>query len=152
MRILYAEDDPQLREAVARGLREHAYAVDAVADGDAAVAQAAVFDYDAVVLDVLMPRRDGLAVCRELRRRGVHVPILLLTARDAVEDRVAGLDAGADDYLAKPFAFDELLARLRALLRRGRALLPSTLVVGDLAVDTRRQAASRAGRDIPLTA
>ena len=152
MRLLLAEDDPQLRESLARGLREQAFAVDAVGDGDRAIVQAAVHDYDAVVLDVLMPRRDGIAVCRELRRRGSHVPILLLTARDAVEDRIAGLDAGADDYLTKPFAFGELLARIRALLRRRGEVLPSLLMVGDLAVDTRSQSVSRGGQAISLTA
>jgi len=123
-----------------------------VADGESAVVQAAVHEYDLLVLDVLMPRRDGLDVCRELRRRGLHVPILLLTARDAVEDRIVGLDAGADDYLTKPFAFGELLARLRALLRRRGDVLPTTLVVGDLTVDTRGQTVMRGGRAIPLTA
>lgn len=152
MRLLLAEDDPQLREALARGLREQAFAVDAVADGESAVVQAAVHDYDALVLDVLMPRRDGIEVCRELRRRGSHVPILLLTARDSVEDRITGLDAGADDYLTKPFAFGELLARIRALLRRRGEMLPTTLAVGDLTVDTRTHIVSRRGRAIPLTA
>jgi len=152
MRLLLAEDDPQLREALTRGLREQAFAVDAVADGESAVVQAAVHDYDALVLDVLMPRRDGVEVCRELRRRGSHVPILLPTARDAVEDRIIGLDAGADDYLTKPFAFGELLARLRALLRRRGEVLPTTLVVGDLTVDTHGHMVTRNGRAIPLTA
>lgn len=152
MRLLLAEDDPQLRESLARGLREQAFAVDAAADGESAIVQAAVHDYDALVLDVLMPRRDGVEVCRELRRRGSHVPILLLTARDAVEDRIVGLDAGADDYLTKPFAFTELLARIRAMLRRRGDVIPSTLVVGDLAVDTRSHAVTRSGRAIPLTA
>lgn len=152
MRLLLAEDDQQLRETVARGLRENAFAVDAVGDGTAAVAQAAVNEYDVIILDVMMPRRDGLEVCQELRRRRLNVPILLLTARDAVEDKIAGLDAGADDYLTKPFAFGELLARIRALTRRRGEVLPATLVVGDLEVDTRRQAARRAGREIQLTA
>jgi DNA-binding response OmpR family regulator len=152
MRLLLAEDDRQLREALARGLREQAFAVDAAADGEEALTRAAVHEYDALVLDVLMPRRDGIGVCRELRRRGSHVPILLLTARDAVEDRIAGLDAGADDYLTKPFAFGELLARIRALLRRRGEVLPSTLAVGDLTVDTRGHVVMRDGRPIVLTA
>lgn len=152
MRLLLAEDDPQLRSALARGLREQAFAVDAVADGDAAMARAATAEYDVLVLDVLMPKQDGFALCRALRRRAVHTPILLLTARDAVEDRIAGLDAGADDYLTKPFAFGELLARVRALLRRRGDVLPPTLVVGDLAVDTRRQEVRRGTRALDLTA
>jgi len=152
MRLLLAEDDQQLREVLARGLRDQAFAVDTVSDGERALEQAAVYDYDVLVLDVLMPRRDGLDVCRELRRRGSHVPILLLTARDAVEDRITGLDTGADDYLTKPFAFDELLARIRALLRRRGEVLPTTLVVGDLAIDTRSHQVTRRGRTISLTA
>jgi len=152
MRILLAEDDDQLRDTIARGLREHAFAVDAVSDGDAAVSHAAVNEYDAAVLDILMPKRSGIAVCQELRRRGIALPILLLTARDSVEDKIAGLDAGADDYLTKPFAFGELLARLRALTRRRGTVLPATLVVADLEVDTRRQTARRGARAIPLTA
>jgi two-component system, OmpR family, response regulator len=152
MRLLLAEDDQQLRDTVSRGLREHAFAVDAVADGDAALSQAAVNEYDAVILDIMMPRRDGLEVCEELRRRRMSVPILLLTARDSVEDKITGLDAGADDYLTKPFAFGELLARVRALTRRRESMVPPTLVVGDLEVDTRRQTARRGRRAIPLTA
>jgi two-component system copper resistance phosphate regulon response regulator CusR len=152
VRILLAEDDEQLRNTITRGLRERSFAVDAVADGEQALVHAATHAYDAMVLDVLMPRRDGLELCREIRRRGLHAPILLLTARDAVEDRIAGLDAGADDYLTKPFAFGELLARVRALLRRRGEVVPSTITVGDLEVDTRRQEVRRAGRLVPLTA
>src|SRR4051812_6173321 len=118
MRLLVVEDDPKLAELIARGLREHAYAVDVAADGKAALYPAAVVPYDAIVLDVMLPVKSGLEVCRELRARGNRVPVLMLTARDTVHDRVAGLDTGADDYLTKPFAFEELLARLRALLRR----------------------------------
>lgn len=152
VRILLAEDDSQLRDALARGLREQAFAVDTVGDGEAAVMQAAVNDYDAIILDVLMPGRDGMAVCLELRRRELHTPILMLTARDAVHDRILGLDAGADDYLTKPFAFGELVARLRALLRRRGEVLPAILTVADLEVDMRRQTAHRAGRALELTA
>src|SRR5258706_343480 len=119
MRILIAEDDPQLGATLARGLRERSYAVDLVNDGGRAAVEAAVIDYDAVILDVMLPSRKGFDIARALRARGSTVPILMLTARDAVQDRVTGLDAGADDSLVKPFAFDELLARLRALLRRG---------------------------------
>jgi DNA-binding response OmpR family regulator len=151
VRVLLAEDDPVLGEMLARGLREKSYAVDWVQDGDRAVYQAAVNEYDAAIIDVMMPRRDGLAVCREVRRRGLAFPILVLTARDTVGDKVAGLDAGGDDYLTKPFDFQELLARLRALLRRGPQLLPSTIEVDDLVVDTRAQTARRGGEPIALT-
>ena len=151
MRLLVVEDDAQLRDALARGLREAAYAVDAVGEGHAAVYQAALNDYDAIILDVLLGDRDGLAVCREIRRRGNHVPVLMLTALDAVTDRVTGLDAGADDYLVKPFAFKELLARVRALLRRRGEVIPGIITVGDLEVDTQRQTVRRGARTIPLT-
>ncbi len=152
MRLLVVEDDPQLGAMLARGLRERAYAVDLVADGDDAVHHAALHEYDAVVLDYMLPRRDGLAVARALRATGAQIPILMLTARDAVVDRVAGLDAGADDYLVKPFAFDELLARLRALLRRGGVILPAGLTLGDLTIDTRAQRVEKRGTHVPLTA
>lgn len=152
MRVLLAEDDDHLRASISRGLRHHAYAVDSAVDGEAALLEAAANEYDAIVLDVLMPLRDGLSVCRELRRRGNHVPVLMLTARDAVEDRIAGLDAGADDYLPKPFAFGELLARLRALLRRRPQIIPPVIVVADLRVDTRAQVVTRGTREIRLTA
>jgi two-component system copper resistance phosphate regulon response regulator CusR len=151
VRVLLAEDDPVLGEMLARGLREKAYAVDWVQDGDRAVYLAAINDYDAAIVDVMMPRRDGLAVCRELRRRGLAFPVLVLTARDAVADKVAGLDAGGDDYLTKPFDFEELLARLRALLRRAPRLLPSTIEIDDLVVDTRAQTARRGGEPLALT-
>jgi two-component system copper resistance phosphate regulon response regulator CusR len=151
MRLLLAEDDPYLSAMLSKGLREHAYAVDVVADGDAAVVQAAVNEYDLIVLDVMMPRRDGFAVCRELRRRGSAVPVLMLTARDALADKVEGLDSGADDYLPKPFEFAELLARLRALSRRAREIRDPTIVVADLVVDTRGQTARRGGQRLPLT-
>src|SRR5215471_13992754 len=120
MRVLLVEDDPLIARFVAAGLREQAYAVDVAGDADDALYRASVNDYDAMILDVMIPGRDGFEVCRELRAAGSTVPILMLTARDALEDRVAGLDAGADDYLVKPFAVAELLARLRALLRRPR--------------------------------
>jgi DNA-binding response OmpR family regulator len=151
MRILLVEDDDTLAGLIARGLRGQAYAVDHARDGDTAVTEASVIPYDAIILDVSLPRRDGLSVCAELRRRGSHARVLMLTARDTVTDRVAGLDAGADDYLTKPFDFDELLARLRALLRRRGDVLPTELVVGDLVLDTRGQAATRAGVSLALT-
>jgi two-component system copper resistance phosphate regulon response regulator CusR len=152
MRILIVEDDPRLAELVARTLREQTYAVDIAADGETGIVQAAVNPYDAIILDVVLPKKSGFEVCAELRKRGNRVPVLMLTARDTVRDRVAGLDTGADDYLTKPFALDELLARLRALLRRGPEMLPSSLTVDDLVVDTRSQQATRAGRRVPLTA
>jgi two-component system copper resistance phosphate regulon response regulator CusR len=151
MRILVVEDDKHLAHLIAKGLREEVYAVDVAATAEDALVQAAVNEYDAIVLDIVLPRRSGLDVVRELRGRGSRVPILLLTARDAVEDRIAGLDAGADDYLVKPFDFGELLARLRALLRRGPALVPQEIVVGDLLVDTRAHRVWRAGEEIALT-
>jgi two-component system copper resistance phosphate regulon response regulator CusR len=151
MRLLVVEDDPKLAELLARSLRERAYAVDVAVDGESGTFQAAVNNYDAIVLDVALPKRSGFDVCRDLRARGVRTPVLMLTARDAVRDRVAGLDAGADDYLTKPFELEELFARLRALLRRAPEVLPSTLAVDDLVVDTRRQRVARAGRDIALT-
>ncbi len=152
MRLLVVEDDPQLGPMLARGLREHAYAVDLVADGADAARYAALHEYDAVVLDYMLPHRDGVAVARALRARGLQIPILMLTARDAIVDRVAGLDAGADDYLVKPFAFDELLARLRALVRRGGVVLPAVLTLGDLTIDTRAQRVEKRGVHVPLTA
>ncbi|HET8975224.1 MAG TPA: response regulator, partial [Solirubrobacterales bacterium] len=118
MRILVVDDEPQLRRALERALKHEGYDVELAADGDEALAAVASSGPDAVVLDVLMPKRDGLEVCRELRARGDRTPVLMLTARDTVSDRVDGLDAGADDYVVKPFALEELLARLRALLRR----------------------------------
>jgi two-component system copper resistance phosphate regulon response regulator CusR len=137
---------------LAKGLREDTYAVDIAADGEKALAQAYINDYDLIILDVMLPRKDGIEVCRELRAAGSATPILILTARDAVEDRVGGLDAGADDYLAKPFDFEELLARVRALLRRKSALYPEVINVADLSVNTRARQVSRGGREIDLTA
>ncbi len=151
MRILIVEDDPTLADVVACGLREQSYAVDVAGDGDTAVYESAITPYDAIILDVMLPKRDGFAVCREVRRRGSTAKILMLTARDAVDDRVTGLDAGADDYLAKPFEFRELLARLRALLRRGHEVLSPMLQVSDLTLDTRSQTAQRDGRPLQLT-
>ena len=151
MRLLLVEDDPRIARFVAKGLREQAYAVDIAATGDDALYQADINSYDLVILDVMIPGRNGFEVCRELRRSGKSLPILMLTARDAVEDRVVGLDHGADDYLTKPFEFRELLARLRALLRRSAEVRPAQIVVADLTLDTGAQSVSRAGRSIPLT-
>jgi two-component system copper resistance phosphate regulon response regulator CusR len=153
MRVLLVEDEPRAADVLAKGLREHAYAVDVAADGDAAAFQAATTDYDAVILDVMLPEKDGFTVCREIRRAGNTVPILMVTARDAVDARIEGLDCGADDYLVKPFDFGELLARLRAVIRRGRQpLLPERVTIGPLAIDTRARRARVSGREIVLTA
>jgi two-component system copper resistance phosphate regulon response regulator CusR len=152
VRILLVEDEHDAADMLAKGLREHGHAVDVCHDGDDALERAAVNDYDLLVLDVMLPRKSGLDVCRAVRRAGSTVPILMLTARDAVESRVAGLDAGADDYLTKPFAFDELLARVRALARRMPALRPNVITIGDLVIDVRTKSVRRGDRPIELTA
>ena len=152
MRVLLVEDDARIARFVAKGLREQAYAVDVATSGEDALYQAAINTYDLVLLDVMIPPPDGFTVCRELRNAGQRMPILMLTARDAVEDRVEGLDCGADDYLAKPFEFRELLARLRALLRRPAGLQPARIVVADLVVDTGGQTVTRDGKPILMTA
>ena len=137
---------------LAKGLREQSYAVDIAADGEVALYQLSVYDYDLVVLDVMLPRKDGLEVCREMRASGLSTPVLMLTARDAVEDRVTGLDAGADDYLIKRFDFSELLARTRALLRRGETLQSEILTVADLEINTRARIVKRGRNRIQLSA
>ena len=152
MRILLVEDEARVAGFIAKGLREQAYAVDIAGDGEQALYQAAGNQYDIVILDVMLPLKDGHTVCRELRASGFRTPILMLTARGAVDDRVEGLDSGADDYLAKPFDFKELLARLRALLRRSAALRPQVLRVADLTLNTASHAAARAGKPVSLTA
>jgi DNA-binding response OmpR family regulator len=152
MRLLLVEDDSRIARFIAKGLREQSYAIDVVGSGEQALYQAAINTYDLVILDVMIPAPDGFAVCRELRKSGHRMPILMLTARDAVEDRIAGLDGGADDYLTKPFEFRELLARLRALIRRTGSLQAAQLVVADLIVDTVGQNVSRRGQGISLTA
>ncbi len=151
-RVLVAEDDPAVRSAVTRVLELEGYRVTSVNDGAAALAAITSSPPDAVVMDVMMPFADGLTVCREARMRGVRVPILLLTAKHEVNDRVAGLDAGADDYLVKPFSIDELLARVRALLRRRVTTEEATLLqVGDLVLDPARREVRRGSREIHLT-
>jgi DNA-binding response OmpR family regulator len=151
MRILVVEDEHKLAAVLKRGLEEHGYAVDVVYDGEAGLHLAEVEPYDLVVLDVMLPLLDGCEVCRRLRVRRRNMPVLMLTARDAVDDRVAGLDAGADDYLVKPFAFRELLARVRALLRRDGLSRDPVLRVADLEVDTVSHEVRRAGRAVTLT-
>jgi DNA-binding response OmpR family regulator len=153
MRILVVEDEPRAAQMLAKGLREEAYAVDVVGDGERALYQSAITEYDAIILDVTLPVQDGLAVCRELRKNASTVPVLMLTARDAVDARITGLDSGADDYLTKPYDFRELLARLRAVMRRGRRpLTPAVLRVGPIALDTRARRAFRDGEAVTLTA
>ena len=153
MRVLLVEDEPHAAHVLAKGLREQTYAVDVAGDGETAIFQVGTTDYDAVILDVMLPVKDGFAVCRTIRDSGCAVPILMVTARDAVEARIEGLDCGADDYLVKPFDFGELLARLRALVRRGRLpLLPERLTVGPLAIDTRSRRVRVRSREVALTA
>src|SRR3954454_5804402 len=151
MRLLLAEDDLKLARALDRGLRRAGYGVDVAHDGDAALLNARVYEYDAVVLDVMLPGRDGFQVCRTLRDEKRWSPVLLLTARDQVADRIRGLDAGADDYLSTPFDFAELLARLRALSRRAPSPRPPTLTAGDLRVDPATHSVTRGGQPVELT-
>jgi two-component system copper resistance phosphate regulon response regulator CusR len=152
VRILLVEDESRVAGFIAKGLREQTYAVDIACDGEQALYHATVNEYDLVILDVMLPIKDGHAVCRELRGAGFGAPILMLTARADVDDRVAGLDSGADDYLAKPFDFKELLARLRALLRRSKGLRPQVLRVADLTLNTANHAVTRGVRPLSLTA
>jgi DNA-binding response OmpR family regulator len=152
MRLLLAEDDAQLGRTLTKGLRQEAYAVDIVGDGESAMNHALINEYDVIILDVMMPRRDGFSVCRELRRNGRRTPVLMLTARDTIADKITGLDSGGDDYLTKPFEFAELLARLRALLRRRTTdLLAAEVRIGSLRVNMASHTVDRAGRTIVLT-
>src|SRR5919198_5958098 len=151
MRLLVVEDDAKLARALERGLQREGYAVDLADNGDDALSQATANEYDAVVLDVMLPGRDGFSVCKAMRRQERWSPVLLLTARDQVADRIRGLDAGADDYLVKPFDFGELLARLRALIRRGPTERPSVVTVGDLQIDPAKRIVMRADDEIELT-
>jgi two-component system OmpR family response regulator len=152
MRILVVEDELKMAGLLRRGLQEEGHAVDLARTGDDAIWMARATEYDAVVLDLMLPGVDGVEVCRRLRDGGVWSPVLMLTARDGVDDRVAGLDAGADDYLPKPFSFAELLARLRALVRRGANERPVVLEVGDLRLDPATRRAWRAGAEVKLSA
>ena len=152
MRILVAEDHPNLGRSLADGLREEGYAVDLTHDGNEALHLSQVNPYDGILLDVMMPGKDGWSILKALRQRGFAVPILCLTARDGVEDRVKGLDLGADDYLVKPFAWDELVARVRAMIRRGHGQKSSVVSVGDLEIDTARKTARRGAKNIDLSA
>jgi DNA-binding response OmpR family regulator len=151
LRILLVEDEVKMARAIRRGLEQETYSVDVCADGDDALRRSLDNEYDAIVLDVMLPGRDGFSVCREMRTHGRWAPILMLTARDAVEDRIRGLDAGADDYLVKPFAFGELLARVRAMVRRGTPERPATLQVDDVVLDPATHAVRRGDEPIDLT-
>jgi heavy metal response regulator len=151
MRILVIDDDLRLCDTLKRGLEENSYAVDCVHDGEEGLFHATVTSYDLIILDVMMPKKDGWTVCKDLRTKKITVPILMLTAKDEVEDRVRGLDTGADDYLVKPFSFAELLARVRALLRRESAGKTSTISVGELQLDTVTREVRWQGRQVTLT-
>jgi two-component system OmpR family response regulator len=151
MRILVVEDELKMARAIKRGLEGEGYSVDVTANGDDAVFWATENEYDTIVLDVMLPGRDGFAVCRALREKGRWAPVLMLTARGTVADRVSGLDAGADDYLVKPFAFVELLARVRALIRRGATPRPAVLKAGDVMLDPASHTVTRQGSAVELS-
>ena len=151
MRILLVEDDPRVASFIRRGLREEQYTVDLAKDGEEALYQGQGGQYDLIILDLLLPKKNGLEVLKNLRQERITIPILILTAKDEPKDKVAGLDAGADDYLTKPFGFEELLARIRALLRRRGDLTPTILKAGDLEMDTLRHRVTRSGKELLLT-
>jgi two-component system, OmpR family, copper resistance phosphate regulon response regulator CusR len=151
MRLLLVEDDERIAKFLVKGLREQTYAVDRAADGEDALYKLDVNEYDLMILDLMIPGPDGFEVCRRLRQSGSNMPVLMLTARDALEDRVTGLDTGADDYLTKPFEVSELLARVRALLRRGHILQPPNIQIGDLVLETGSRTVARSGKPISVT-
>ncbi|MBX3395517.1 MAG: response regulator transcription factor [Phycisphaerae bacterium] len=151
MRILLVEDNQKMARFIRQGLVEHGYAVDVAASGTDGEEMACTEPYDLIVLDVMLPEQDGVSACRNIRRRGVKVPVLMLTALSTTGDKVQGLDAGADDYLTKPFEFDELIARIRAMLRRGQAQESSALKFDDLELDLLKRSVTRAGQKIKLT-
>ena len=151
MRLLLVEDDKKLTGYIKKGLIEESYSVDVVHNGLDAIGAVSTAEYDLIILDILLPGRSGIDVCREIRSRGFTTPVVMLTAKDAVEDKVSGLDAGADDYIAKPFSFDELLARIRALLRRAQSYKTPVLKVADLELDPGAHRISRGGSEIQLT-
>lgn len=152
MRILFAEDERDLNDIITKKLTSQGYSVDSVYDGEEAIDILSYTDYDAVILDIMMPKADGFAVLRALRGAGKNTPVLFLTARDSVQDRVAGLDSGANDYLVKPFSVEELLARIRAMTRTAFGVSDSLLSVGDLTMDTAAKVVKRGGKEIPLSA
>jgi two-component system, OmpR family, response regulator len=151
MRVLVVEDEPKMAELLRRGLREEGHAADVAGTGEDALWMARAVDYDAIVLDVMLPGADGMETCRSLRAAGVWSPVLMLTARDAVDDRISGLDAGADDYVLKPFSFGELLARLRALVRRAPHERPAVVQSGELRLDPATRRAWRGDRELQLS-
>lgn len=151
MRILLVEDEKRIANFIERGLKENHYAVDVASDGEKGFFMAEVNIYDLIILDVMLPEKDGISVCRELRKKKIGVPILILTAKDTVRDKVSGLDSGADDYLTKPFAFEELLARIRVLLRRKDGIKATILKASDLELNQLTHEVTRAGRKIDLT-
>jgi DNA-binding response OmpR family regulator len=152
MNILIVEDEPRIARLIKRGLKEEGYAVDIAVDGLQAIDKFEINSYDLIVLDIMLPKKDGLSVCRDIRKQNANVPVLLLTARGDAEDKVMGLDSGADDYLAKPFSFDELFARIRALLRRSPQAIPIILRLGDLSMNTVTREVKRNNKLITLTA
>ncbi|MBO4897076.1 MAG: response regulator transcription factor [Clostridia bacterium] len=152
MRILVVEDEVKINNVITKRLQKEGYSVDSCYDGEEATDYLNVGEFDAVILDIMMPKKDGLSVLREMRAKGNDTPVLLLTAKDAVQDRVAGLDSGAEDYLVKPFAFEELLARIRVIIRKSAGNSTNTITVGDLVLDTNAKTVQRAGKDISLTA
>jgi heavy metal response regulator len=151
MRILVVEDEVKIAQFIKRGLKEEGYAADIASDGEQGDFFLSSNDYDLIILDLMLPKIDGLTLCRKLRKEGKHTPIIMLTAKDTVKDKVKGLDSGADDYLAKPFAFEELLARIRVLLRKKDSQIVTQLTVNDLSMDLLTQKVTRRGRDIELT-
>lgn len=153
MRLLLVEDEAKLAESLSRGLREKGYAVDTVADGDKAFTRISLhhIDYDLVILDLMLPGKDGLEICRTLREREITTPILILTARNEIDSKIHLLESGADDYMVKPFSFDELVARINAILRRPATSLPTVLTVGDLELNVNAQTASRGGKPLTMT-
>jgi heavy metal response regulator len=151
VRLLVVEDEAKVASFIKRGLEEESYAVDVAVDGEEAVSMVDIYDYDMILLDIMLPKLDGLAVLGHIRKVKKSIPVILLTAKDMVDDKVKGLDMGADDYVTKPFSFDELLARIRALLRRGKSEESLRLVVGDLELDPVTRKVTRQGNDISLT-
>ncbi|MGA1841880.1 MAG: response regulator [bacterium] len=151
MRILLIEDELKIANFIERGLKEEHFAVDIAYNGENALYLSDIYTYDLIILDLMLPDKDGISICREIRNKKIDTPILMLTARDGIKDKVMGLDSGADDYLTKPFAFEELLARIRALLRRKRTEKTSTLKIADLELDQINHRVKRAGKEIDLT-